>query len=104
MTALAVFGCSWTVGNGVLPTDTFGARLSNKLSTTNFTNLGIEGSSNSRSVLQLLDYVKRTDISLENSIAVFLVTTSARECVIIHDIIPFAPCPSRVVDITSGRF
>jgi len=74
VTALAVFGCSWTVGLGVLETDTFGARLANKLSATNFTNLGIQGSSNSRSVLQLLDYVKRTDIPVENSIAVFLIT------------------------------
>jgi hypothetical protein len=103
MTALAVFGCSWAVGTGVQPADAFGARLSSKLSTTNFTNLGIAGSSNSRSVLQLLDYVNRTDISVENSIAVFLITTPARECVIIHDTIPFAPCPSRVVDITSGQ-
>ena len=99
MTALAVFGCSWTVGVGVLPTDTFGARLAEKLSSTNFTNLGIQGSSNSRAVLQLLDYVKRTDISVENSIAVFLVTTSLRECVI--------PAPNRhrstpIIDIMSG--
>jgi len=70
VTALAVFGCSWTVGLGVLETDTFGARLANKLSATNFTNLGIQGSSNSRSVLQLLDYVKRTDIPVENSIPI----------------------------------
>jgi hypothetical protein len=99
MTALAVFGCSWTVGTGVLPTDTFGARLSNKLSTTNFTNLGIEGSSNSRSVLQLLDYVKRTDISLENSIAVFLITTPARECVIADS---SRQCRAHIIDLISG--
>jgi hypothetical protein len=85
VTALAVFGCSWAVGTGVSPTDSFGARLSSKLSTTNFTNLGIEGSSNSRSVLQLLDYVNRTDISVENSIAVFLITTPARECVLLDN-------------------
>ena len=103
MTALAVFGCSWTVGTGVSPADTFGARLADKLSTTNFTNLGVEGSSNSRSVLQLLDHVKRTDISVENSIAVFLITTAARECVIMHDTDPFAPCHNRVVDLRSGQ-
>ena len=85
MTDLVVFGCSWTVGVGVSATDTFGARLADKLSATNFTNLGIQGSSNSRSVLQLLDYVKRTDISVENSIAVFLITTPARECVLLDD-------------------
>ena len=88
LTALAVFGCSWTVGPGVLETDSFGARLSAKLSATNFVNLGISGSSNSRSVLQLLDYVKRTDILLENSIAVFLITTPARECILLDDLRP----------------
>ena len=100
MTSLAVFGCSWTTGVGVLEIDSFGARLSNKLSTTNFTNLGINGSSNSRSVLQLLDYVKRTDIPIENSIAVFLITTPARECVI-HQ--PDQLYPGRVVDLISGQ-
>jgi hypothetical protein len=34
-------------------------------------------------VLQLLDYVKRTDIDIENSIAVFLITTPARECILL---------------------
>jgi len=83
VTSLAVFGCSWAVGIGVAETDSWGARLSAKLSITNFTNLGINGSSNSRSVLQLLDYVKRTDIDIENSIAVFLITTPARECILL---------------------
>ena len=86
MTDLAVFGCSWTAGVGVLATDTFGARLADKLSATNFTNLGIQGSSNSRSVLQLLDYVKRTDIPVENSIAVFLITTPSRECILLDEL------------------
>ena len=99
MTALAVFGCSWTVGTGVSATDTFGARLADKLSITNFNNLGIEGSSNSRSVLQLLDYIKRTDISVENSIAVFLITSPARECVIPH---PDENRPTPIIDIISG--
>jgi len=103
MTSLAVFGCSWAAGAGVVPSDTFGARLAGKLSATNFTNLGIHGSSNSRSVLQLLDYVKRTDISVENSIAVFLITTTARECVIMHDTSPFALCHNRIVDLRSGQ-
>ena len=100
MTDLVVFGCSWAVGVGVSATDTFGARLADKLSTTNFTNLGIQGSSNSRSVLQLLDYVKRTDISVENSIAVFLITTPARECVITHH---GEHRPDQIIDITSGQ-
>ena len=100
MTDLVVFGCSWAVGVGVSATDTFGARLADKLSATNFTNLGIQGSSNSRSVLQLLDYVKRTDISVENSIAVFLITSPARECVILRHA---EHCPDQIVDITSGQ-
>ena len=100
MTALAVFGCSWTAGTGVSATDTFGARLADKLSITNFTNLGIEGSSNSRSVLQLLDYIKRTDISAENSIAVFLITSPARECVITYH---GEHHPDKIIDITSGQ-
>jgi len=99
VTALAVFGCSWTVGTGVSATDTFGARLADKLSITNFNNLGIEGSSNSRSVLQLLDYIKRTDISVENSIAVFLITSPARECVIPH---PYENRPTPIIDLISG--
>lgn len=103
MTSLAVFGCSWTAGAGVLPADTFSARLAGKLGTTNFANLGIHGSSNSRSVLQLINHVKRTDISVENSIAVFLITTPARECVIMHDTSPFAPHYNRVVDLRSDQ-
>jgi hypothetical protein len=101
MTSLAVFGCSWTAGTGVAPTDTFGARLSDKLSTTNFTNLGVEGSSNSRSVLQLLEYVNRTDIPVENSIAVFLITAPSRECVIDHHDMNYSA--DNIINITSGQ-
>ena len=100
MNSLAVFGCSWAVGIGVSETDTFGSRLAAKLPTTDFINLGIAGSSNSRSVLQLLEYVKRTDIPVENSIAVFLVTTPSRECVIIHH---DEHHPNHIIDITSGQ-
>lgn len=100
MNSLAVFGCSWAAGFGVSDSDTFGSRLAAKLPTTHFINLGIPGSSNSRSVLQLLEYVKRTDVPVENSIAVFLVTTSARECVITHD---YPRQPACVLDIHSGQ-
>ena len=100
MTALAVFGCSWTVGDEVPMENTFGAKLATKLNSTEYVNLGISGSSNSRSVLQLLDYVKRTDIPIENSIAVFLITTPARECVIPR---PSHKYPDRIIDITSGQ-
>jgi hypothetical protein len=112
--ALAVFGCSWTEGAGVLSTDTFGARLAVKLSTTDFTNLGIHGSSNSRSVLQLLDYVRRTDVDVKNSVAVFLITTPARDCVLLdlHSPNPVAGkhitvsrdlAGFKVVDLRSGQ-
>ena len=100
MTALAVFGCSWAVGAEVLEEHAFGARLAIKLNSTEYTNLGISGSSNSRSVLQLLDYVKRTDIPIENSIAVFLITTPARECVFPQ---PDQRYSGRVVDLKSGQ-
>jgi hypothetical protein len=51
-------------------------------------------------VLQLLDYVKRTDIPVENSIAVFLITTPARECVITHQ---GKNRPDHIINITSGQ-
>jgi len=50
-------------------------------------------------VLQLLDYIKRTDISVENSIAVFLITSPARECVIPH---PYENRPTPIIDLISG--
>ena len=80
---LVVFGCSWAVGIGVEYPDTFGYKLSRKLGSSTYTNMGIQGSSNSRSVLQLLEYIKRTDIELLNSVAVFLITTPARDCTIV---------------------
>jgi len=96
MNPLAVFGCSWTSGAGPLPlkgpgagarfhSNTFGEQLAEKLKSTKFINLGIAGSSNSRSVLQLIDYVQRTDLEITNSIAVFLITTPSRECVFDKD-------------------
>jgi hypothetical protein len=82
MNTLAVFGCSWTSGAGErFHSNTFGQQLEEKLKPTNFINLGIEGSSNSRSVLQLIDYVHRTDLEVKNSTSVFLITTPSRECV-----------------------
>ena len=109
MNPLAVFGCSWAAGVGVLETDTFGSRLAAKLPTTNFTNLGIPGSGNSRAVLQLLEYIKCTDIPIENSIAVFLITTPFRECVITagylnrpEHIIDLISDPTRTDDVTQS--
>lgn len=86
MTVLAVFGCSWTSGPGEFKYhNTFGQQLAEKLGATKFVNLGLEGSSNSRSVLQLIDYVKRTDIETKNSTAVFLITTASRDCIFDRD-------------------
>jgi hypothetical protein len=86
MTVLAVFGCSWTSGPGTFKYhNTFGQQLAEKLGATEFVNLGLEGSSNSRSVLQLIDYVKRTDLEIKNSTAVFLITTPSRDCVFERD-------------------
>lgn len=99
MTALAVFGCSWTAGDEVPMENTFGAKLATKLNSTEYVNLGIPSSSNSRSVLQLLDYVNRSGISLENSIAVFLITTPARDCVIPHN---YERDPGCIIDLTSS--
>lgn len=98
MTTLAVFGCSWAVGEEVLPLSTFGAKLATKLNATDYINLGISASSNSRSVLQLIEYVNSTDAPIENSIAVFLITTPGRECVI-PQLDP--RWPNRVINITS---
>ena len=82
MTPLAVFGCSWASGSGSFRhNNTFGQQLAEKLKSSEFVNLGLEGSSNSRSVLQLIDYVKRTDLEIKNSTAVFLITTPMRDCV-----------------------
>jgi hypothetical protein len=77
---LAVFGCSWAQGVGVIPADSFGAKLANLLNSTEYINYGIQGSSNSRSVLQLLKHISTPNV--ENSTAVFLVTTDARDCYI----------------------
>jgi hypothetical protein len=86
MTVLAVFGCSWTSGPGTFKYhNTFGQQLAEKLGATEFVNLGLEGSSNSRSVLQLIDYVKRTDLEIKNSTAVFLITTPSRDCIFDQD-------------------
>lgn len=82
---LAIFGCSWAHGVGVLHDQTFGYNLSKKLGSSHYTNMGIPGSSNSRTVLQLLEYIKRSNIVLPESIAVFSITTLGRDCVLVFD-------------------
>lgn len=96
MNTLAVFGCSWTSGAGErFHSNTFGQQLEEKLKPTNFINLGIEGSSNSRSVLQLIAYVKRIDLEVKNSTAVFLITTPSRDCV-------FVEYTNKILDLRVG--
>jgi hypothetical protein len=105
MTVLAVFGCSWAVGEEVAPENTFGAKLAKKLNSTEYVNLGISSSSNSRSVLQLLRYIKLikdTDIPVEKSIAIFLITAPSRECAIIHHDQSLLE-QEHIIDIKSGQ-
>jgi hypothetical protein len=97
---LAVFGCSWAHGYGVNYDQTFGYNLSQKLSSSCYTNMGVLGSSNSRSVLQLMEYVKRTDIALSESIAIFSITTMARDCVLVFNVYTKT---FDIVDLMSGN-
>jgi hypothetical protein len=79
---LITFGCSWAFGFGVEPDQAFGAILSRELNVS-FVNLASPGSSNSRSLLELLKYSKNNAVG--NSLAVFSITTHTRECVIDHN-------------------
>lgn len=87
---LAVFGDSWVTGAGLgqdpgeISPHAFGSQLADMLGSSSFSNYGIESSSNSRTVLQLLDYTKIHQ-NLDSHIAVFFITTPARSCVIERD-------------------
>lgn len=97
---LAVFGCSWTKSFTIrhdpllAVSRSIGKVLSDKLGSSIFVDMGIEGASNTRSVLQLLDFVKRQDIKIQDSIAVFFLTAKERDCVILDD--------KSIVDIRSA--
>jgi hypothetical protein len=93
---LVTFGCSWTQSYTLHYEETIGQMLSHSLGSYNFINMGLAGASNSRSVLQLLDYINRKDISVKNSIAVFLLTAKERDCVILD---PCLPGKERILDI-----
>jgi len=97
MSKLVVFGDSWVCGAGndtppgVHSSCAFGSQLASLLDINQYTNCGIEGSSNSRSVLQLLKYTSEQS-DLTDHIAIFFITAPERTCVIdyhdeIHDII-----------------
>jgi hypothetical protein len=79
---LLVFGCSWAVGVPLPPEQAFGHLLAQQLRAKHYVNLAIPGSSNHRSVLQLLDYTKSYQGSMSDHIAVFSLTTLARGAVI----------------------
>ena len=81
---LLVFGCSWAVGYPLPPEQAFGYLLAQQLKIKNYVNLAIQGSSNHRSVLQLLDYTKLHQANMSDHIAVFSLTTLARGAVIDH--------------------
>jgi hypothetical protein len=82
---LVVFGCSWAHGDGVLSDQTFGKQLSLMLGSSQFKNYGISSSSNSRSVLQLLEYIKNNNFDVKNHVAIFCITTASRTALINHD-------------------
>jgi hypothetical protein len=89
-TQLVVFGDSWVTGAGLgqppneVSPHAFGSQLSVLLGSSQFVNCGIEGSSNSRTVLQLLNYTKNYQ-NLDSHTAIFFITTPARSCVISRD-------------------
>lgn len=105
---LAVFGCSWAFGTGVLPEQTFGHVLSTMLGSCQFTNCAIEGSSNTRSLLQLMNYIKNHTTVVDH-VAVFCVTTMARGAVIQHngsvlDLISRSHRPNQIVNFWAENF
>lgn len=78
---LVVFGCSWSYGVGVDPAQNFGSVLSKMLNSSKFINYSIPGSSNNRSILQLLEYAKK-NIDVSGHIAIFSITTAWRSALI----------------------
>ena len=99
MSKLVVFGDSWVCGAGndappgVHSSYAFGSQLASLLDINQYTNCGIEGSSNSRSVLQLLKYTSEQS-DLTDHIAIFFITAPERTCVIDHH--------NKIHDIYSG--
>jgi len=79
---LVVFGCSWAEGVGVNPDQTFGYLLSGMLNSTKFKNYGIQGTSNHRSIMQLMNYAENNKFQISNHVAIFSITTAFRSAVI----------------------
>jgi hypothetical protein len=92
---LVVFGCSWAHGTGVNADQTFGNQLSLMLGSSQFKNYAIPSSSNTRSVLQLLEYIKANDFDVQNHVAIFCITTACRTALINHN--------STILDIISNE-
>jgi hypothetical protein len=82
---LVVFGCSWAYGTGVTPKHCFGSVLSEIIGSTQYTNCGIPGSSNSRSVLELLEYIEKNNSEVNGHIAIFSITTAWRTSLIYNN-------------------
>jgi hypothetical protein len=79
---LVTFGCSWAAGVGVSADQTFGHLLSNRLNSSKFTNYGIQGSSNHRSIMQLMNYAENNKFQIANHVAIFSITTAFRSAAI----------------------
>ena len=100
MPNLVVFGDSWVTGVGLgQPPDeisphAFGSQLSVMLDTSQFVNCGIPGSSNSRTVLELLKYAKQMPPA-DHQIAIFFITAPERSCVI--------SCEGNIINLHSGN-
>ena len=83
---LVTFGDSWPAGVGLGPNDEkpYGALLCDRLQIKNFYNGSIPGSSVSRLLLQLFDYIS-CHATVKNHIAIFFITTPGRSLLIDHD-------------------
>jgi len=105
---LVVFGCSWPYGVGVEPDQNFGSVLSKMLNSSKFSNYSIPGSSNNRSVLQLLEYAKKNTNVIDH-IAIFSITTAWRSALIrengrVLDIIQHTRDSNPVVETWMNEF
>jgi hypothetical protein len=80
---LVTFGDSWPAGFGLHPAteQPFGKNLADLLQIDNFVNCAIPGSSNDRTVIELLKYVNNHS-SVKDHLAIFFITTPGRKLAI----------------------
>jgi hypothetical protein len=83
---LVTFGDSWPYGTGLnfIIENPFGKILAELLQIKNYMNCAVPASSNDRTVLELLEYVKG-NTSVKNHLAVFFITTPTRKLAIQHN-------------------